>query len=327
MGQGLYTKMIQVAAQALQLAEDRIFIAETSTATVPNASPSAASASTDLYGMAVLNACEQLLQRLEPIRKILQDRNQDPNNWGLLILTAYYEFRINLSAQGFYIIPHDRCGYNWDMITTQNEERGLPFNYFTQGIVCTECMIDTLSGDTRMTRVDILMDVGKSINPALDIGQIEGAYLQGFGWSTMEELIMGDSQQHPWIPKGMLFTRGPGTYKIPAFNDVPLDFRVHLADTDNPFAIHSSKAIGEPPFFLGASAVFAIKDAINAARSSSVSNTTPTVETPNYYYPLDLPATSERIRMACIDEITQLVVGSGSDGSKDFRTFRAKGTF
>jgi xanthine dehydrogenase/oxidase len=102
------------------------------------------------------------------------------------------------------------------------------------------------------------MDVGKSINPAIDIGQIEGAFVQGFGWCTMEELIWGD-REHTWVRPGQLFTRGPGTYKIPSFNDVPGDFRVHLSDTDNRFAIHSSKAVGEPPFFMGASVLFAIK--------------------------------------------------------------------
>jgi xanthine dehydrogenase/oxidase len=152
------------------------------------------------------------------------------------------------------------------------------------------------------------MDVGKSINPALDIGQIEGAFMQGFGWSTMEELVWGD-REHPWVREGMLFTRGPGTYKIPAFNDVPIDFRVHLADTDNRFAVHSSKAVGEPPFFLGVSALFAIKDAIKAARAETGCD--------DEYYPLDLPATSERIRMGCADRITALCAlgTNGGDGT------------
>lgn len=258
MGQGLFTKMIQVCAQAFQISEDKVFTAETATNLVPNASPSAASLSTDLYGMAVLDACEQILQRLKPVREALAAAGRDASSWESVIASAYYEHRVNLSAQGFYALANDRCGYDWDLVTTNNAERGMPFNYFTQGIAVTECEIDTLSGDTRVVRTDILMDVGKSINPAIDIGQIEGAFVQGYGWSTMEELIWGD-KDHPWVRQGMLFTRGPGTYKIPAFNDVPLDFRVHLADTENPFAVHSSKAIGEPPFFLGAAALFAIK--------------------------------------------------------------------
>jgi len=166
------------------------------------------------------------------------------------------------------------------------------------GVACCEVEIDCLTGDSHIRRADVLMDVGKSINPALDIGQIEGAFMQGYGWSTMEEMVWGD-KEHPWVRPGQLFTRGPGTYKIPAFNDVPSDFRVHLSDTDNRFAVHSSKAVGEPPFFLGASAFFAIKDAINAARAEQGFSD---------YYQLNLPATSERIRMACADDITQLCV-------------------
>lgn len=180
----------------------------------------------------------------------------------------------------------------------ENAKTGQPFNYFTQGVACSEVEIDVLTGDSRILRADILMDLGKSINPALDIGQIEGAYVQGFGWSTMEELIWGDSQ-HKWARPGQLFSRGPGFYKIPAFNDVPCDFRVYLADTNNKFAVHSSKAVGEPPFFLGVSAFLAIKQAIVAARAENGHAD---------YYPLYLPASSERIRMACADEISQKCV-------------------
>jgi xanthine dehydrogenase/oxidase len=316
MGQGLFTKMIQVCAQAFQISEEKVYTAETATNLVPNASPSAASLSTDLYGMAVLDACEQILQRLKPVRDDLREKGRD-ESWESVISSAYYEHRVNLSAQGFYALANDRCGYDWDMVTSDNSERGMPFNYFTQGIAVTECEIDTLSGDSRVLRTDILMDVGKSINPAIDVGQIEGAFVQGFGWSTMEELIWGD-KDHKWVREGNLFTRGPGTYKIPAFNDVPLDFRVHLADTDNPFAVHSSKAIGEPPFFLGAAALFAIKDAINAARSEKAQ-----LEGEDYY-PLDLPATSERIRMACVDDITALCCPRGEEHAS---TFRAKGSW
>lgn len=194
MGQGLFTKMIQVCAQAFQIPEDKIFTADTSTNTVANASPSAASLSTDLYGMAVLDACEQILERLAPIRAILKSEGKAYDDWCTVIATAYYGHRVDLSAHGFYAIASDRCGYDWDLQTKNNSERGLPFNYFTQGIAVSEVEIDTLSGDCRIVRADILMDVGKSINPALDIGQIEGAFVQGFGWSTMEELIWGDNQ-------------------------------------------------------------------------------------------------------------------------------------
>ena len=189
--------------------------------------------------------------------------------------------------------------------------------------------IDCLTGNSLLRRVDIVMDVGKSVNPALDIGQIEGAFMQGFGWSTMEELAWGD-KEHTWIRPGQLFTRGPGTYKIPAFNDAPLDMRVHLSDTENKFCVHSSQAIGkpflhtqpthasvclsfylshpnsgaiimqsaagEPPFFLGASAFFALQAAAGAAREETLPGSD--------FYLLNHPATSERIRMACSDRFT-----------------------
>jgi xanthine dehydrogenase/oxidase len=204
--------------------------------------------STDLYGMAVLDACEQIQARLMPVRKQMEKDGQ-PVPWNSLIESAFYQ-RVDLSAHGYYAVDSDRCGYDWNHPTcgTDNSQRGMPFNYFTQGVACSEVEIDCLTGDSTVLRTDINMDIGKSINPALDIGQIEGAFIQGFGWSTMEELVWGDSD-HPWVRPGHLFTRGPGTYKIPAFNDVPKDFRIYLSDTENPFCIHSSKAIGEPPFF------------------------------------------------------------------------------
>eukprot|EP01041_Mallomonas_annulata_P005146 gene5146-10286_t len=290
MGQGLHTKIIQIAARALGISDSSVHISETATNVVPNTSPTAASASTDLYGMAVLDACNQILSRLKPVMDTMPNES-----WSKIVNAAYFQ-RINLSAQGFYVIPGDRCGYNWSLSAQENAALGQPFNYFTQGVACTEVEIDVLTGDSRILRADILMDLGKSINPALDIGQIEGAYMQGFGWSTMEELVWGDSQ-HPWVRPGQLFSRGPGTYKIPAFNDVPCDMRVHLADTNNRFAVHSSKAVGEPPFFLGCSAFFAIKQAMHAARTDSGHLD---------FYPLNLPATSERIRMGCADKLSQM---------------------
>lgn len=302
MGQGLHTKVIQVAAQVFGIPHSKITVEDTSTSCVANGSPTAASASTDLYGMAVLNACEKIRDRLIPVREKLQADNQ-PHEWNQVVTAGYFS-RVDLSAHGFYKTPDIRCsGFNFDMelpksdARDKNSQRGTPFNYFTEGVVCTEVEIDCLSGDHKVLRVDIVMDLGKSINPLLDIGQIEGAFMQGYGYSTMEEMVWGDSQ-HKWVRPGQLFTRGPGTYKIPAFNDVPLDFRVHLSDTHNPFAVHSSKAVGEPPFFLGCCALFAIQDAIKAARLDDA------------HYPLHLPATSERIRMACHDSLTARIVGS-----------------
>ncbi len=238
MGQGLFTKIIQIASQCFGISEDLIIISETSTSTIANASPTAASMSIDLYGMAALDACEQINRRLEPLRK------QHPTaDWVSLINIAFFD-RVDLSAHGYHRVDPARVGYDWDKVCLDNAERGMAFNYFTMGVACTEVEIDCLTGDSQVIRSDILMDVGKSINPAIDIGQIEGAFVQGYGWSTMEELVWGD-KDHAWVRPGQLHSRGPGTYKIPSFNDVPLDLRVHLSDTNNKFAVHSSKAIGK----------------------------------------------------------------------------------
>lgn len=255
MGQGLHTKVCQVAAQAFGIPVDDVFVNDTSSDKVANTIPTAASMSTDLYGMATLDACSQILTRLAPIRERL-----GPNASLLEVAkTAFFE-RIDLTAHGFFALDNSRCGFDWqkekppDFPTDApaNSWKGNPFNYFTQGVVCTEVEVDLLSGNHRTLKADLLVDVGSSINPAIDIGQIEGAFIQGMGWSTIEEVIYADDD-HEWIrPRGSLFTSGPGTYKIPAFNDVPEVFNVSLADkVDNPFAVHSSKAIGEPPFFLG----------------------------------------------------------------------------
>jgi xanthine dehydrogenase/oxidase len=254
MGQGLFTKVIQVAADCFNIPVEMVITSESSTATVANAAPTAGSTGTDMYGMAVMDACHQILDRLKPIREKLPKETTD---WKTLVHQAHME-RIDLSAHGFYKIDDSRSGFDWNKQCENNSERGHPYNYFTQGVGCAEVEVDCLTGDHKVLRVDILMDVGKSINPAIDIGQIEGAFVQGMGWLTIEELIRG-TKSLPWIKEGQLFTRGPGAYKIPAFNDVPNDFRVHLADTNNRFAVHSSKAIGEPPLFLSASVFFAIK--------------------------------------------------------------------
>jgi xanthine dehydrogenase/oxidase len=155
--------------------------------------------------------------------------------------------------------------------------------------------IDLLSGNHKTLRSDVLVDVGSSINPSIDIGQIEGAFIQGMGWSTIEEVVYA-CNDHTWIqPRGRVFTTGPGTYKIPAFNDVPEEFNVTLLDkVDNPFAVHSSKAVGEPPFFLGAAVFYSIKDAITAARRDNGKSG---------YFEMRMPATSERIRMYVMDDL------------------------
>ncbi|XP_041418512.1 xanthine dehydrogenase/oxidase isoform X1 [Xenopus laevis] len=276
MGQGLHTKMVQVASKALGIPTSKIFISETSTNTVPNTSPTAASVSSDLNGMAILNACQIILQRLEPYK------NSNPDgSWESWISAAYLD-RVSLSATGFYKIP---CiGYDAE----KNE--GRPSNYFSYGAACSEVEIDCLTGDHKNLRTDIVMDVGTSLNPAIDIGQVEGAFVQGLGLFTLEEL--------KYSPNGILYTRGPGMYKIPAFGDIPIEFNVSLLrNCPNDKAIYSSKAVGEPPLFLSSSIFFAIKEAITAARAES------RITGP---FRLDSPATPERIRNACVDDFTKL---------------------
>jgi xanthine dehydrogenase/oxidase len=221
MGQGLHTKMIQVAARCLGIRDSsKVHVAETSTDKVANSNPSAASLSTDLYGMAVLDACQQIRKRLEPLAQ-----EMGMGTWGgkdfdfPKLANAAFFSRINLSAQGFFIIPDDRCGYEYEKQVTaeetaaavatggnENTPRGTPFNYFTCGVACSEVEVDVLTGDMHLVRTDILMDLGCSINPVIDIGQVEGAFVQGFGWCTMEEVVWGDSD-HQWVRPGMLFTQ------------------------------------------------------------------------------------------------------------------------
>ncbi|KAK6306886.1 hypothetical protein J4Q44_G00220340 [Coregonus suidteri] len=276
MGQGLHTKMVQVASRTLGIPGSKIHITETSTNTVPNTSPTAASASSDLNGAAVHNACEILLHRLEPYK------TKNPNgSWEDWVRAAYFD-RVSLSANGFYKTPD--LGYDFETNT------GRPFNYFTYGVACSEVEIDCLTGSHKNIHTSIVMDVGNSLNPALDIGQVEGGFMQGVGLYTLEEL--------KYSPQGYLFTRGPGMYKIPAFGDIPTDLTVSLLrDAPNDKAIFSSKAVGEPPLFLAASVFFAIKDAITAARKESG------LSGP---FRLDSPATPERIRNTCEDRFTKL---------------------
>uniref|UniRef100_A0A7R9YWD4 xanthine dehydrogenase n=1 Tax=Chlamydomonas euryale TaxID=1486919 RepID=A0A7R9YWD4_9CHLO len=278
MGQGLHTKMCQVVAQALKVPLASVFISETSTNTVPNASPTAASASSDMYGAALLHACEQLNARLAPFRQA-----QPSATFKEVVNAAYFQ-RVDLCAHGFYKTPD---------ITGESGNR--PFNYYTYGCAVSEVELDVLTGDFQLLRTDIAMDVGNPINPAIDIGQVEGAFVQGMGWTCLEELQWGD-KQHPWVRPGHLFTKGPGTYKIPSVNDIPIDFRVELlSNVPNSRAIHSSKAIGEPPFFLGSSVFFALKEACYAAREDAGLGAA--------WFRLDAPATPERLRMACGDKL------------------------
>ncbi|KAI9552332.1 hypothetical protein GHT06_022697 [Daphnia sinensis] len=274
MGQGLHTKMLQVASRVLNIPVELIFISETSTDKVPNTSPTAASAGSDLNGMAVLNACQILMDRLAPIRKANPE-----GTWQQWIQDAYFQ-RISLSTTGFYKTPD--IGY--DFVTN----KGTPFRYFTFGAACSVVEVDCLTGNHRVLRTDIVMDLGESLNPAIDIGQVEGGFVQGLGLFTLEEPLFSPSN-------GQVITRGPSNYKIPSADDIPEEFNVSLLrGCPNPHAVYSSKAVGEPPLFLASSVFFAIKDAIHSARTEAGITGNFTINS---------PATSERIRMACEDDL------------------------
>lgn len=228
MGQGLHTKMTQIAAEALQVPLEDVFISDTATNTVANASSTAASASSDLNGYAIFNACEQLNERLKPYREKLGAGASMKD----LAHMAYFD-RCNLSAQGFYKTPD--IGYVWGANT------GQMFFYFTQGVAAAEVEIDTLTGDWTTRRADIKMDVGRSINPAIDYGQIEGAFVQGQGLFTTEESLWQRST-------GGIFTKGPGNYKIPGFRDIPQVFNVSLlkdVQWENLRTIQRSRGVGK----------------------------------------------------------------------------------
>lgn len=230
MGQGLHTKMTQIAAEALQVPLENVFISDTATNTVANSSSTAASASSDLNGYAIFNACEQLNERLRPYREKLGPGASMKD----LAHMAYFD-RCNLSAQGFYKTPD--IGYVWGANT------GQMFFYFTQGVAAAEVEIDTLTGDWTTRRADIKMDVGRSINPAIDYGQIEGAFVQGQGLFTTEESLWQRST-------GQIATRGPGNYKIPGFRDIPQVFNVSLlkdVNWENLRTIQRSRGVGTFP--------------------------------------------------------------------------------
>ncbi|KAL1021810.1 hypothetical protein UPYG_G00018360 [Umbra pygmaea] len=280
MGQGIHTKMQQVASRELHVPPSFIHITETNTSAVPNTCPSAASFGTDANGMAVKDACEKLYKRLEPVMK------QNPTGtWQSWVKSAFFQ-KISLSSTGFY--------RGHDLYMDWEKQEGQPYAYYTFGACCSEVELDCLTGNYRTVRTDIVMDIGRSINPSVDIGQIEGAFLQGLGLYTMEEL--------QFSPSGVLLTRGPSQYKIPAICDTPLKFNVYLlAGSDNPHAIYSSKGIGEPVLFLGSSVFFAIKDAVLAARVENG------MVGP---FTLDSPATPEKTCLACNTIFTQKIPAS-----------------
>ncbi len=292
MGQGLHTKMTIIAAQALNVPLSDVFISETATNTVPNSSSTAASASSDLNGYAIHNACEQLNARLAPYREKL-----GPEATMKQLAEAAYFDRVNLSANGFYKTPD--IGYVWGPNT------GQMYYYFTQGVAASEVEIDTLTGDWTCLRADIKMDVGRSINPSIDYGQIEGAFVQGQGLFTTEESLWHRAS-------GQLFTKGPGTYKIPGFRDIPQQFNVSLlkdVEWGNLRTIQRSRGVGEPPLFMGSSVFFAIRDALKAARKQCGVDKVLTLQS---------PATPERIRVSCADSIVERARVEPEEGERSF---------
>jgi xanthine dehydrogenase/oxidase len=234
MGQGLHTKVCQVAAQAFGIPVDDVFVNDTSTNVVANTIASAASMSTDLYGMCTLDACRQIVKRLQPIR----ERLGADASLAQVAHAAHFE-RIDMTAHGFYAPDSSRCNWSFDKEKPtdfpadmpENSWKGRPFNYFTQGVCYSEVEIDVLTGNHRTLRADVVVDVGSSINPAIDVGQIEGAFIQGMGWSTIEEVIYSD-EDHKWCGKpSNLFTQGPGTYKIPGkFEVAPYSTGIRYED-------------------------------------------------------------------------------------------------
>ncbi|KAL4901690.1 hypothetical protein BDW74DRAFT_169920 [Aspergillus multicolor] len=299
MGQGLYTKMVQVAAQELRVPVEQVYTQDTSSYQSANASPTAASSGSDLNGMAIKHACDQINARLQPYREKLGENV----SLGVLAKAAYRE-RVNLSAVGFYKMPS--IGYEWG---NYDPDAVKPmYFYFTQGAACAEVELDLLTGTHSVLRTDLKMDVGRSINPAIDYGQIEGAFVQGQGLFTMEESL--------WTTSGQLATRGPGNYKIPGFGDIPQVFNVSFLqdNADGSMwktlrSIQSSKGVGEPPLFMGSSVLFALRDAlVYARRERRVAQ--PLV--------LDSPATVERVRLAVGDEIVRRVEVEKKKGEKAF---------
>ncbi len=282
MGQGLHRKVAQVAAAAFGVDPDRVRITATDTGKVPNTSATAASSGADLNGMAVKAACDTIRDRIAEY--LAQEHQTEPRRvhfagGKVFVGDAEMPFaeavdrawraRVSLSATGFYATPR----ITWDRL----QGHGRPFYYFAYGAALTEVAVDTLTGENRILAAHILHDCGQSLNPALDIGQIEGGYVQGAGWLMTEELV--------WDEAGRLRTHAPSTYKIPACSDRPRVFEVALWDGENrEETIYRSKAVGEPPFMLGISAFLALSDACAACGP--------------HYPALDAPATPERVLAA-----------------------------
>ncbi len=288
MGQGLHTKVAQIVAEEFQVDIDCVRIAATNTAKVPNTSATAASSGTDLNGKAAQNAARTIKERLIDFAAehwgvpreaiVFRAGRVHVGNHAMAfadLAKAAYMARVHLSSTGFYKTP----GIHWNRGTGE----GRPFYYFAYGAAVSEVTVDTLTGEYRLDRTDILHDVGRSLNPAIDRGQIEGGFVQGMGWLTMEELW--------WDKEGRLRTHAPSTYKIPACSDRPKIFNVRFFDAPNrEDSVFRSKAVGEPPFMLGISVLHALSDA-----EASVADHTVCPR-------LDAPATPERV-LAAIERL------------------------
>ncbi len=284
MGQGLYVKVAQVVAEEFGIDISQVKITATTTAKVPNASPTAASSGSDLNGMAAKNAAVTIRNRLIDYASahyhVPGDHIRFANGLVMLenrsipfaeLVRHAYHARVSLSATGFFATPK----IHWH----RDKREGRPFLYFAYGAACSEVTIDISTGEMRVDRVDILHDVGRSLNPAIDLGQIEGAFVQGMGWLTTEELVFDDA--------GRFLTHAPSTYKIPTASDVPADFRVSLwkSSGNRENIAYRSKAVGEPPLMLALSVFSAIGDAVAGLSPGKVP-------------PLDAPATPESIMRA-----------------------------
>jgi xanthine dehydrogenase large subunit len=284
MGQGINTKVLQVVAHELGLDLERVRITATDTSKVANTSATAASTGADLNGKAAQDAARQIRERLAAFAaKTLGGEAADVRFFANAIhvngqsvpfeslVQKAYLARVQLWSDGYYATPN----LHWDPKTMS----GHPFSYYAYGAAVSEVVVDTLTGEWKLLRADALYDAGQSLNPAIDIGQVEGAFIQGMGWLTTEQLW--------WNGAGKLMTHAPSTYKIPAISDCPEDFRVRLFQNRNvEDSIHRSKAVGEPPLLLPFSVFFAIRDAISAVGGHRVNP------------PLNAPATSEEILRA-----------------------------
>ncbi|PSB06850.1 xanthine dehydrogenase molybdopterin binding subunit [filamentous cyanobacterium CCP2] len=307
MGQGLHTKMLQVAAQALGVKIDRFRMMPTSTDKVPNTSATAASSGSDLNGQAVRNACETLKARLAPLAAKLLGLDTPEelvfeDDWIFCktypsariqfseVVEHAYAARISLSATGYYRTPN----LSWDA----KAGKGRPFYYFAYGAAVSEVEVDGFTGTFKLRQVDIVHDVGESLNPLIDRGQIEGGFVQGMGWLTMEELV--------WDEQGRLRTAAPSTYKIPTISEVPEAFHIHLLErAAQDGVIYGSKAVGEPPLMLALSVREAIREAIAAFGHAN-------------HIPLASPATPEAILWAIERVRNQSDDGNGSDNGRGY---------